>query len=101
MLYPFNYDNSRGRTPYVICLYRLIRFRLMSGRQRSGTYSSLCESEIDFVPPVRSFSVNNLAQPQEADLNNALLKDADAERVTPDVSPSIPNSYVWQVRLNM
>lgn len=45
--------------------------------------------------------MNNLAQPQETDLDNALLKDADAERVTPDVSPSIPNSYVWQVRLNM
>lgn len=44
----------------------------MSGRERSGTYSSLCENEEDFVPPVRSYSITNLSDANEIELGKAL-----------------------------
>ena len=44
----------------------------MSGRERSGTYSSLCENEEDFDPPVRSYSITNLSDANEIELGKAL-----------------------------
>ena len=60
----------------------------MSRRQRSGTYSSLCESEVDFVLPARSFSIGDLRDLEGIELDSALMKDLrhPAEEVVQVVS---------------
>ena len=65
----------------------------MSGRQRSGTYSSLCESETDFVPIVRSNSISGLSFLDEVDLENALLKTASSMEAPSTVRSSRETMY--------
>ena len=67
----------------------------MSGRQRSGTYSSLCESETDFVPIVRSNSITSLSFLDEVDLENALLKITSSIETPSTVPPSQETMYRW------
>ncbi len=67
----------------------------MSGRQRSGTYSSLCESETDFVPIVRSNSITSLSFLDEVDLENALLKSTSSIETPSTVPPSQETMYRW------
>ena len=59
----------------------------MSGRDRSGTYSSLCEDEEDFIPPVRSHSINDITDFKEIELGNALLKGKKDESVQKPIQP--------------
>ena len=51
----------------------------MSGRERSGTYSSLCENEEDFIPPVRSYSITTLNDANEIELGKALRTGGQQE----------------------
>ena len=59
----------------------------MSGRDRSGTYSSLCEDEEDFIPPVRSHSISDITDFKEIELGNALLKGKKDESAQKPMQP--------------
>lgn len=59
----------------------------MSGRDRSGTYSSLCEDEEDFIPPVRSHSINDITDFKEIELGNALLRGKKDESAQKPIQP--------------
>lgn len=80
-------------SPFLVTLSFL--WNRMSGRQRSGTYSSLCESETDFVPIVRSNSTSCLTSLDEVDLENALLKSSSSIETPSTMTPSQAVMYRW------
>lgn len=55
----------------------------MSFRERSDTYSSLCETEDDFVASERDHYPNELLEHETLDLENVLLKESAREEIPP------------------
>lgn len=55
----------------------------MSFRERSDTYSSLCETDNAFVASERDHYPNELLEHDTIDLENVLLKQSAREEVTP------------------
>lgn len=51
----------------------------MPSRERSDTYSSLCETESDFLASERDHHPNDLIDHKNIDLENVLLKDSARE----------------------